>query len=85
MFKSCYSIIAAVVVVVLIGSYVPPTAKIIRRRDLDFKSHKKDWRLLPYQASTLCFSIEYFALRRRGGLVVKRRIPEREVGRSILT
>ena len=27
-----------------IGFYVPPTAKVIRRRDLDLKSHPKDWR-----------------------------------------
>ena len=26
------------------GFYVPPTAKVIRRRDLGLKSHPKDWR-----------------------------------------
>ena len=32
------------VVVVVLGLYVPPTAKVIRRRDLGLKSHPKDWR-----------------------------------------
>ena len=31
-------------VVVVLGFYVPPTAKVIRRRDLVLKSHPKDWR-----------------------------------------
>ena len=31
-----------IVVVVVIGFYVPPTAKVIRRRDLRLKSHQKD-------------------------------------------
>ena len=35
---------AFVVVVVVLGFYVPPTAKVIRRRDLGLKSHPKDWR-----------------------------------------
>ena len=30
------------VVVVVLGFYVPPTAKVIRRWDLSFKSHLKD-------------------------------------------
>ena len=30
--------------VVVLGFYVPPTAKVIRRRDLGLKSHPKDWR-----------------------------------------
>ena len=34
------------VVVVVLGFYVLPTAKVIRRRDLGFKSHPKDWRSL---------------------------------------
>ena len=33
-----------IVVVVVLGFYVPPTAKVIRRRDLGLKSHPKDWR-----------------------------------------
>ena len=33
-----------VVVVVVLGFYVPPTAKVIWRRDLGLKSHPKDWR-----------------------------------------
>ena len=33
-----------VVVVVVLGFHVPPTAKVIRRRDLGLKSHPKDWR-----------------------------------------
>ena len=33
-----------VVVVVVLGFYVPPTAEVIRRRDLDLKSDPKDWR-----------------------------------------
>ena len=32
------------VVVVVLGFYVPPTAKAIRRRDLGLKSHPKDRR-----------------------------------------
>ena len=28
--------------IVVLGFYVPPTAKVIRRRDLDLKSHQKD-------------------------------------------
>ena len=32
------------IVVVVLGFYVPPTAKVIRRRDLGLKSHPKDWR-----------------------------------------
>ena len=28
----------------MLGFYVPPTAKVIRRRDLGLKSHPKDWR-----------------------------------------
>ena len=32
------------VVVVVLGFYVQPTAKVIRRRDLGLKSHPKDWR-----------------------------------------
>ena len=33
-----------VVVVVVLGFYVPPTAKVIWRRDLGLKSHPNDWR-----------------------------------------
>ena len=47
-------------VVVVLGFYVPPTAKVIRRRNLGFKSHPKDWigpgsnsRSLVYKASGL--------------------------------
>ena len=47
-------------VVVMLGVYVPPTAKVIRRRDLRLKSHPKDWRSpgsnsrpLVYKASSL--------------------------------
>ena len=51
-----------VVVVVVLGFYVPPTAKVIRRRDLGLESHPKasDWRSsgsnsrpLVYKASSL--------------------------------
>ena len=31
-------------VFVVLGFYVPTTAKVIRRRDLGLKSHPKDWR-----------------------------------------
>ena len=31
--------------VVVLGFYVSPTAKVIRRRDLGLKSHPKDWRI----------------------------------------
>ena len=34
----------SIVVVVMLGLYVPTTAKIIRRRDLGLKSYQKDWR-----------------------------------------
>ena len=33
-----------VVVVVVLRFCVPPTSKVIRRRDLGLKSHPKDWR-----------------------------------------
>ena len=33
-----------IVVVVVLGFYVPPTAKVIRSGDLGLKSHPKDWR-----------------------------------------
>ena len=33
-------------VVVVLGFYVPPTTKIIPRRDLDLKSHLKDCHLV---------------------------------------
>ena len=36
------------VVVVVLGFYVPPTAKVIRRRDLGLKSHPKDCMKLSY-------------------------------------
>ena len=43
--KSLTNICEEVVVVVLRGFfYVPPTAKVIRRRDLRSKSHPKDWK-----------------------------------------
>ena len=32
-----------IVVVVVLGFYVPPTAKVIQRRDLGLKSHLKDF------------------------------------------
>ena len=31
-------------VVVVLGFYVPPTAKVIWRQDLGLKSHPKEWR-----------------------------------------
>ena len=48
------------VIVVVLGLYVPPTAKVIRRRDLGLKSHPQVWRSpesnsrpLVYKASSL--------------------------------
>ena len=48
------------VVVVVLGFYVPPTAKVIQRQDLGLKSYPKDWRSpgtnsrpLVYKASSL--------------------------------
>ena len=48
------------VVFVALGFYVPPTTKVIWRRDLGLKSHPKDWRSagsnsqpLVYKASSL--------------------------------
>ena len=35
-------LISTFVFVVVLGFYVPPTAKVIRRRDLGLKSHPKD-------------------------------------------
>ena len=56
----CRCVLHGVVVVVVLGFYVPPTAKVIRRRDLGLKSHPKDWRSpgsisrhLVYKASSL--------------------------------
>ena len=37
-------LLKTLIVVVVLGFYVPPTAKVIRRRDLGLKSHPKDWR-----------------------------------------
>ena len=31
-----------VVVAIVLGFYIPPTAKVIRRRDIGLKSHPKD-------------------------------------------
>ena len=60
-----------VVVVVVLGFYVPPTAKVIRRRDLGLKSHPKDWRSpgsisrhLVYKASSLTTTTRRLLLRR---------------------
>ena len=39
-FMACF---LQMVVVVVLGFYVSPTAKVIRRRDLGLKSHPKDW------------------------------------------
>ena len=42
---SCVSKAGDIVgIVVVLGFYVPPTAKVIRRRYLGLKSHPKDWR-----------------------------------------
>ena len=41
---SVYFVIDKKVVVVVLGFYIPPTAKVIRRQDLGLKSHPKDWR-----------------------------------------
>ena len=38
------SVLNLVCFVVVLGFYVPPTAKVIWRRDLGLKSHPKDWR-----------------------------------------
>ena len=40
----CFWKVVELVGVVVLGFYVPPTAKAIRRRDLCLKSHPKDWR-----------------------------------------
>ena len=40
----CCLLLLSVVVVVVLGFYNPPTAKVIRRRDLGLKSHPKDLR-----------------------------------------
>ena len=53
------------VVVVVLGFYVPPTAKVIRRQNLSLKSHPTDWRSpgsisrpLVYKASSLTNTME---------------------------
>ena len=38
------------VLVVVLGFYVPPTSKVIQRRDLGLKSHRKDW-VLPVMST----------------------------------
>ena len=40
----CHFISMSGFFVVALGFYVPPTAKVIRRRALGLKSHPKDWR-----------------------------------------
>ena len=43
-FKKTVMIFSYKVVVVVLGFYVSPTAKVIPRWDLGLKSHPKDWR-----------------------------------------
>ena len=50
-----------IVVVVVLGFYVPPTAKVIRRRDLGLKSHPKDWRS-PYVTIEIGLNTSLFML-----------------------
>ena len=40
---------------VVLGFYVPPTAKVIRKRDLGLKSHPKDWRSLGSNSGPLVY------------------------------
>ena len=42
-----------ILVVVVLGFYLPPTAKVIPRQDLGLKSNLKDSRPLVYKASSL--------------------------------
>ena len=42
--KIAYCVLKLYSTVVVLGFNVPPTAKVIRRRDLGLKSHPKDWR-----------------------------------------
>ena len=42
-------------VVVVLGFYVPPEAKVIRRWDLGLKSHLKDWRSLGLNSRPLVY------------------------------
>ena len=62
-FFSCLNYLPLPSYVVVLGFYVPPTAKVIRRRDLGLKSHPKDWRSpgsnsrpLVYKAGGLTFT-----------------------------
>ena len=45
------------VVVVVLGFYVPPTARVIRRRDLGLKSHQKDWRSQGSKSRPLVYKV----------------------------
>ena len=58
--------------VVVLGFYVPPTAKNIRRLDLGLKSHPKDWRSLGsnprplvYKASGLITTLRRLLIQRK--------------------
>ena len=45
------------IVVVVLWFYVPPTAKVIQRRDLGLKSHPKDWRSPGSNSRSLVYKI----------------------------
>ena len=44
-------------VVVMLGFYLPPTAKVIQRRELSFISHPKDWRSLGSNSLPLVYKV----------------------------
>ena len=58
------------VVVVVLGFYVPPTAKVIPRRDLGLKSHPKDWRSLGSNPQPLVYKASGFTTTLRRLLVL---------------
>ena len=59
-------------VVVVLGFYVPPTAKVIRRRDLGLKSHPKDWRSPGSNSGSLVYKAGSLTARPRRLLILMR-------------
>ena len=59
--------------VVVLGFYVPPTAKVIQRRDLGLKSHLKDWRSPGSNSQPLVYKADSLTAR-------PRRLPLNESG-----
>ena len=69
--KSAGNDLLKVVVVVVLGFYVPPTAKVIWRRDLGLKSHPKDWRSPGSNSGPLVYKAGSLTARPRRLLLLK--------------